>query len=1040
MCRRLICLTSTVLVFGLAGSASAQFGKGQILVEWWLGFGGNAVDDVRNHADFPDNPHGSSLLGTFEVPRSKTGDLTVLSDNYGATVRGYLYPPADGTYTFWITSDNGSDFLLSTDEDPANSNIVCQVPGTQWTGAREWGKFPDDQESDPITLEGGKKYYVEAIYKEGSGGDGVAIGWGGPTIGDGPIVIDGQYLSPVIRLSDYKASNPIPADGAIVPDTWVSLQWSAGYDAVSHDVYFGENFADVATGTGDAFRGNQATAFFIVGFPGFPYPDGLTLDATYYWRIDETDTDGTRHEGDVWSFTIPPMKAHSPNPADGAALVDPNVTLSWEAGFGAKLHYVYFGDDFDTVNDAVEGSILATTSYDPGPLEYEKIYYWRVDEFDFITTHRGDVWSFTTAPPGLGTVIHERWEDVASLDALKNDPRYPDNPDVTEVLTEFSWDQDLENYGARIHGWLYVPTTGDYTFWLCSDDNGELWLSTDDDPSNVRLIAQESTWQGLNIWGTGEEQSEPISLVAGNKYYIMALWQEGSGGDHCQVAWRGPDIPITTIIPGDNLSPYEPVKAYGARPENNATGITQMPILEWKPGWYAASHGVYFGTDADAVRNATQASDEYKAAKALGDERYEPGKLAWETTYYWRIDEVNDLHPASPWVGDVWSFTTANFLIVDDMESYTDDDAAGETIWQNWIDGFGVPDNGAQVGYLFPPYAEQAIVHGGAQSMPLLYNNTAGVTNSEAALSLTWPRDWAEEGVAELSLWFRGLPDSAGSFVEAPVGTYTMTGSGADIWNNGPVGDRHDEFHFAYKTLTGPGSITARVVSVQNTHDWAKAGVMIRETLEGGSKHAFACITPANGVASQGRNMTGADSFNTAEGGITAPHWVKLERDIAGNFSVTHSADGSSWVPVAGATPSNIPMSSNVYIGLALTSHDAALTCEAVFSNVTTTGTVSGQWANQDIGIANNDVEPLYVAIANTGSAPAVVAHNDPSASIIDTWTEWRIPLQAFADQGTDLAEVDRIAIGLGSKAGVASSGGSGTIYIDDIRLYRTDQ
>jgi hypothetical protein len=212
---------------------------------------------------------------------------------------------------------------------------------------------------------------------------------------------------------------------------------------------------------------------------------------------------------------------------------------------------------------------------------------------------------------------------------------------------------------------------------------------------------------------------------------------------------------------------------------------------------------------------------------------------------------------------------------------------------------------------------------------------------------------------------------------------------------------------------------------------------MIRETLDGGSKHAFACITPGNGVASQGRIGTGGDSFNTAESGITAPHWVKLERDMAGNFSVSHSADGTTWDSVAAAIPTNIPMSSTVNIGLALTSHDADLTCEAVFSNVTMTGTVTGQWANQDIGIATNDAEPLYVAIANTGGVPAVVAHDDPRAATINTWTEWVIPLQAFTDQGVNLADVDSIAIGLGNKSGIASSGGSGMMYFDDIRLYR---
>jgi hypothetical protein len=120
-----------------------------------------------------------------------------------------------------------------------------------------------------------------------------------------------------------------------------------------------------------------------------------------------------------------------------------------------------------------------------------------------------------------------------------------------------------------------------------------------------------------------------------------------------------------------------------------------------------------------------------------------------------------------------------------------------------------------------------------------------------------------------------------------------------------------------------------------------------------------------------------------------------------------------------------------------VTSHDAALTCQAVFSNVTTTGTVSQQWAHQDIGIASNAAEPLYVALSNSAGAPAVVVHDDPAAATIDTWTEWIIPLQAFADQGINLTNVDRIAIGLGTQGNIATPGGSGKMYIDDISLYR---
>jgi hypothetical protein len=168
---------------------------------------------------------------------------------------------------------------------------------------------------------------------------------------------------------------------------------------------------------------------------------------------------------------------------------------------------------------------------------------------------------------------------------------------------------------------------------------------------------------------------------------------------------------------------------------------------------------------------------------------------------------------------------------------------------------------------------------------------------------------------------------------------------------------------------------------------------------------------------------------------IVAPYWIKLERDVSGNFRGYYSANGTTWQGLVWRP--TISMSSNVYIGLALTSHNAALTCEAKFSNVTITGTVGTQWANQDIGIFSNDPEPLYVAISNSTGAPGIVYHDDATAANVDTWTEWVIPLQSFADQGINLTNVDRIAIGMGTRGNTTNSGGSGTIYIDDIRLYQ---
>jgi hypothetical protein len=178
------------------------------------------------------------------------------------------------------------------------------------------------------------------------------------------------------------------------------------------------------------------------------------------------------------------------------------------------------------------------------------------------------------------------------------------------------------------------------------------------------------------------------------------------------------------------------------------------------------------------------------------------------------------------------------------------------------------------------------------------------------------------------------------------------------------------------------------------------------------------------------------DVATDEQNAVEAPYWVKLERTVSGSFRGYYSSDGADWQSMAW-NPQSITMASNVHVGLALTSHSPGVVCEATFSNVNIDGTVSGQWANQDIGLLNNAAEPLYVAVSNTSGNPAVVAHDDPAAAQIDAWTEWVIPLQAFADLGIALTNVDSIAIGLGTKAGVAAPGGSGTIYIDDIRLYR---
>ncbi len=195
-----------------------------------------------------------------------------------------------------------------------------------------------------------------------------------------------------------KAKEPSPEDGAIHPDTWASLSWKAGAFATSHDVYFSDNPSDVEAGAEVAFQGNQAADYLVVGFPGMPYSDGLVNGSTYYWRVDavnETDTNSP-WIGNIWSFIVPPKTAYLPDPADGAESVFVDGRLRWTAGYGAKLHTVYFGDNFDDVNSATGRLPQGTTDYDPDTLKMANTYYWRVDEFDGNETYKGDVWSFIT--------------------------------------------------------------------------------------------------------------------------------------------------------------------------------------------------------------------------------------------------------------------------------------------------------------------------------------------------------------------------------------------------------------------------------------------------------------------------------------------------------------------------------------------------------------------------------------------------------------------------------------------------------------------
>jgi len=895
-----------------------------------------------------------------------------------------------------------------------------------------------------------------------------------------------------IELSSNQATQPDPADGIYHNNTWVNLMWAPGETAVSHNVYFDDNYANVNDRAEDAFLGNQIENYLITGHPEYLFPDGLALGTTYYWCIDEVDADGvTIHEGLIWSFTIASKTAYNPEPFHGQKYQATNTRLNWTAGLGATIHYVYFGKSYNDVNNATGAFSQRSITYNPGLLAEGTAYFWRVDESDGRNIYKGNVWAFRTQPdisvtdPNLvGFWKFDEGYGSTSLDfsghenhaTLGGDPKWVEgfvnsalNLGGSDYVVIDGVDDDITTTNITLNAWIKTTQTSEGNIFACNDsasdhpfmlgiDNGNPYVHDTGSETQYPKAVNDDQWHMLTfvrnlaagyvyIDAVRAGMYDPnFTLDTITRWSIGQEWDSTTPSDFYTGTVDEVRIYNKALTPAEiaELISGDPLIAGDPSPGNNSTVDVEevKQPLSFSPGKNATQHDVYFGTDRGLVETADRSdtSGVYRGIQTATT--YKPAEnLAWGTgPYYWRIDEYNQDAIGS--TGDIWSFTVADYLIIDDFEEYNSED---HQIWFTWHDGLGYgsstvppyyPGNGtgSTVGdENTNSYVEETIVHGGSQSMPFHYdNNKQGYSKySEIEIALSARCDWTQYDVGELSIWFRGYPASVGSFVEGPAGTYTMTGSGADIWN------QSDEFHFAYKELTGAGSIVAKVESITNTHSWAKAGLMIRSTLESDSKYAFVCVTPESGISFQYRINVNADSDSTNQADITAPYWIKLERSLSSSFRAYHSTNGSTWVPIANSLPQNISMNASVYVGLAVTSHDDTQTCEAKFSNVRIAGTVGPTWTNHDIGIASNSEEPLYVAVSKTTGQPAVVVHDDPAATQIETWTEWVIPLQAFADRGFDLTDVERLAIGLGTQGNMTTPGGAGKMFIDDIGLYR---
>jgi hypothetical protein len=322
--------------------------------------------------------------------------------------------------------------------------------------------------------------------------------------------------------------------------------------------------------------------------------------------------------------------------------------------------------------------------------------------------------------------------NAAALAAFKSNTKL--SVDVTRLVRDWpvddipGWNEIIMIVNAGGDGWSMWETVGKLVSWKQTDGDKTLTAVFDYAPYLARMNLDNMTWCELHLGINANDAS-----YAGWVWFYLDNMKLIGGG--------------TALYP---------------KPANAAIDVDINTQLSWSGGAYAAKHNVYLGTDRGAVTTADGAGNASVTFTEVDGASFDPTGLEFNTEYFWRVDAVNDVNPDSPWKGATWSFKTANAIVVDDFESYTD--APGAEVFSTWADGVGTDEiapngTGAMIGLYPDPingtFCDTTTVHGGKQSMPLHYENTP-FTTSEAIRTWAAPQDWTRNGYDTMSLYVHG--------------------------------------------------------------------------------------------------------------------------------------------------------------------------------------------------------------------------------------------------------------------------------------------
>ena len=465
---------------------------------------------------------------------------------------------------------------------------------------------------------------------------------------------------------------------------------------------------------------------------------------------------------------IDSLVAYGGSPADSATdVLWEGTVLSWRPGLYAASHDVYFGENFEDVNTATtnspafKGQQSDTTYTLDDRLELGKSYYWRIDEVNDLEPEspwKGRVWSFTVEPVAIALA-----GDLITATASSSN-------NANEVPSK-----TIDGSGLLAND-LHTNLFSD--MWLSSLGDAAPWIQYEFD--RPYKLYQLQVWNHNSplepAYGLGVQDVNVVYSLDGTQWTDLGTPQviakatgTSENGINSTIEMGNVLAKYVRLLIKSNRNPfgatqyglsevrflYIPTRARELQPADAISGLNPIVSLSWRPGREAAQHEVYLGADVNSLSLAGSTTE------SSLDVYVDLG-----STYYWQVVEVNAVEDPCAWSGEVFSFSTGDFVVIDDMESYRN--ASGFFIWGSWADGYEDAGNGSIVGNVDEP--EMVIVFEGSQSMPMFYNGA-----SEATYTLAWT-DWTAGSVQSLRLTFSGESANTGS------GLYVRLNGGQAIY------------------------------------------------------------------------------------------------------------------------------------------------------------------------------------------------------------------------------------------------------------------